>query len=313
MKVRVEGGSRIHLGFYNIVNESRAYGSVGIYLEEPKTIIEVSDKGEVPREEKWIADRICGNSSEFGVNLISYPYRHVGLGSTTQISMSTALGMSVYCHRKFSYKELAIITERGLVSGIGIHAFRFGGLIIDGGRKKIDGKILPPSHASELPPLLSRLSIPRQWLIILVIPRGGRRRREEEEDFMFSPIPPSFDQGILYKNLIMIMHGATNGDLSLFSRGVENIQNKMGEYFAEFQGGRYSSEETRESVEILKSLGVKGVGQSSWGPLAYGFTLWNEKDRLEMEIKEKLKRERIEADVIFTKARNRGASVYLEK
>ncbi|MGC9115644.1 MAG: hypothetical protein ACP5HH_06565 [Fervidicoccaceae archaeon] len=312
MRVKVEGGSRIHLGFYNIINESRVYGSVGLYLEEPRTVIEIDEEGEIPRELMGIAENICGPFPHFGLRIALSPPRHVGLGSTTQIAMSAALGMSIYCGKRLSYKELALIARRGAVSGVGIHSFRWGGLIVDGGRKKEGSKLKIPSEVEELPPLISRFSIPNDWLIILIIPRNGKRVSEEDEGFMFYPKHPDFDQSLLSRDLVKILHGAASRELLLFSEGVEGIQSKMGEYFEQYQGGRYSSDETRLSVEVLRSLGARGVGQSSWGPLAYGFSLSSERDRLEEGISRALRKEGLDADIIFTKARNRGASAFSE-
>lgn len=314
MRVTVEAGSRLHLGFYSILNESRAYGSVGIYLEEPRTLVRIAPEGSAPDELRGLISVICGREAELGAQVLSSPPRHVGAGSTTQIAMSAGLGASIYCGKRLSYREIAVAAERGTVSGIGIHAFRFGGLIVDGGRAWREGmKLTPPKSPRDLPPLISRIPIPNEWIAVLIVPKGGRRVREEEESFMLSPEPPGFDQDQLHKNLVMLLHGALGGSLGLFSRGVEGIQNLMGEYFERYQGGRFSSGQTRASVDVLKAAGALGIGQSSWGPLAYGFSLEERREALLAEIRRGLKREGIDAEVIITKARNRGAAVRIEK
>jgi beta-ribofuranosylaminobenzene 5'-phosphate synthase len=52
-----------------------------------------------------------------------------------------------------------------------------------------------------------------------------------------------------------------------FGEALTEIQRILGNYFSEVQGGVFYS---NEAVELLEKLGAKGVGQSSWGPAAYG-------------------------------------------
>ncbi|NAY89859.1 MAG: hypothetical protein GU347_03990 [Desulfurococcales archaeon] len=306
MKVEVQAGSRIHLGFYNIISKARIYGSLGIYLEEPKTKVIVHDSGSFTEEASEVIGKICGEMYKLGAEVLSSPPRHVGFGSTTQISMSIALGATKLCKKKLDYRKLALLAGRGAISGIGIHAFRYGGLIIDGGRKFSD-RLRNPANVSDLPPLISRLKFPEEWSIVLVVPKEGKRVKEEDEAFMFMPHHPSFDQAILYKAMMMVLHGVLSRDLDVFSQGVEEIQRKMGEYFESYQGGPYSSEKTLGAVNALTLAGARGVGQSSWGPLAYGFIVNERKSEVEEKLKIFLKREGVDGEVIFTKARNRGA------
>ncbi|MEM0178748.1 MAG: hypothetical protein QW326_02195, partial [Fervidicoccaceae archaeon] len=281
---------------------------VGLYLEAPKVVVSASSEGDPSEEWRAISESICEIGSSVNVRIASSPPKHVGLGSTTQISMSAAMALRTLCRRKLSYKDLALITGRGAVSGIGIHAFRYGGLIVDGGRRNT-GVLLPPSSESDLPPLLQRLSFPRDWVVVLVIPSSGRKVSEEEESFMLSPAPPHFDQVLLLRGLMQLTNGILNKDLLTFSNGVETIQRMMGDYFEEYQGGKYSSNQTMASVEALRFSGAKGVGQSSWGPLAYGFILEESKSRVEENLRDYLRKEGVDAQILFTKARNRGASV----
>ena len=53
--------------------------------------------------------------------------------------------------------------------------------------------------------------------------------------------------------------------------GVREIQQRVGDYFAPAQGGRYTSAAVAEVIEYLIGKNIPGVGQSSWGPTGFAF------------------------------------------
>ena len=69
---------------------------------------------------------------------------------------------------------------RGRRSGIGLHGFHHGGLIVDGGRKR----------EAEIPPLLARLPFPEDWSILIVQPPGERGLHGPDESRAFANLPP---------------------------------------------------------------------------------------------------------------------------
>jgi beta-ribofuranosylaminobenzene 5'-phosphate synthase len=53
---------------------------------------------------------------------------------------------------------------------------------------------------------------------------------------------------------------------------LEEMQNRLGDYFASAQGGhRFVSPGVAATLDLLKSAGAVGIGQSSWGPTGYAF------------------------------------------
>ena len=89
-----------------------------------------------------------------------------------------------------------------------------------------------------------------------------------------------------------------------FGQAVTDIQKHVGDYFAPAQGGQYASAQGSEIANFLSSLGVTGIGQSSWGPTIYGFI----KKENQVELLEKTRRFMGDQGQVWTTSgRNKGA------
>ena len=100
------------------------------------------------------------------ISVQSAPEEHVGLGVGTQLSLAVARAVLELAGLPDpGPAELARLTGRGARSGIGLHGFQHGGLIVDGGRKR-EGAV---------PPLLARASFPDDWQILDRAASGIRR------------------------------------------------------------------------------------------------------------------------------------------
>ena len=76
----------------------------------------------------------------------SAPPEHVGLGVGTQVCLAAARAVFNWPASRNSVESSPVSTGRGHRSGIGLHGFQHGGLIIDGGGNTGTG----------IPPLLAR-------------------------------------------------------------------------------------------------------------------------------------------------------------
>jgi len=324
MKIKLISGSRIHLGFYNIKSFSTVYGSAGIYLEEPKTIVEVThsknnivikglESNEIDRVSKLLKE-FCGEKG-ITAELVASPPRHVGLGSTTQILLSIAragLSLCVKKQNKINTKYLAAKLGRGLASGIGLYGFMYGGFVVDGGRKINKNTLSTPSNVKDLPFLLYRRSFPKKLKILLVLPEKYTGLDERSEEPIIKKIP-EIDVSTNIKLLSIfhgkILRGIVDNDYRLFGEGVNYLQDLLGEVFRPYQGGRFSHDVTEKIIGILRSNGAYGAGQSSWGPLAYGFFSGKKLRNYLEKIKLSLEKENISFKTIITTARNRGYEI----
>lgn len=268
LKVRISAGSRIHLGFIDPLGVSgRRWGAVGLYLDEPKLsmVCEESDHVDVDGP-GWLRDLVSTVSKSLGIDGLKvrceeYIPRHVGLGSGTQTILSIGLAASKIYGLGLTVEELAIMFGRCKRSGAGYWLFQRGGLTIDSG---------VPSPA-KLPKLLFRLDFPRDWRILLAIPDSegaGLHGEVEEERISKLSAVAAKDASLIV--LMKLIPSLIEEDFAKFTEAVEELDLLTSSFFNEAQSGAYHPM-AREVIESFKEAGVRGVGQSSWGPTIYGF------------------------------------------
>ncbi len=69
--------------------------------------------------------------------------------------------------------------------------------------------------------------------------------------------------------LLGMLPALAEHDLAAFGEALYDFNRRVGEMFAPWQGGLYAHPRSAELVKALRSAGVHGVGQSSWGPTVY--------------------------------------------
>ncbi|MEM1742776.1 MAG: hypothetical protein QXK95_02300 [Nitrososphaerota archaeon] len=297
----VETGSRIHLGFIDPVGLSgRRWGSIGLYVKNPSLKIRV-DKSEKIQVNgpSWIDDlvRFIVEKLEvpgLKIECIEYIPRHVGLGSGTQAIFSIAYAATKLDGIDYTLEELANLFRRCRRSGAGFWLFQKGGLVVDGGK----------SSENEIPPLLFRIDFPEEWIIVLGLPENTSSRvyGDIEEKYMEDISREGDPRNIAYTVLMKLIPSLVNRDFDGFTEAVEELDVETSRFFQKHQGGTYSYY-SLSAVDVLKKAGVKGVGQSSWGPTVYGFM---EKKYVD-DVVEKLRS--VEGfRFIFTSPRNSGAT-----
>ena len=304
LRVRVRAPARLHLGFIAPAElEGRSYGSVGAAIDEPATVVEAEEADELSvegvraEEARGFASATLSWLRQRGarVKVEAAPPLHVGLGSTTQLALAVASAVAEAHGVHIDPVEAARVLGRGLRSGAGTYAFKHGGLVIDGGR----------GPRTAFPPLLFRCELPSDWRFLVALPKGaGLSGRAEAEAFMALTAKPSLAYRAAYVALMRLAPAALEADFNAFSSALTELQRLVGEAFSEAQGGVFAEHSSR-AVEALASLGVKGVGQSSWGPAAYGLVRQEEAE----EALEGLKRALPDSSVFIAKPCNLGASI----
>jgi beta-RFAP synthase len=278
--IGVVAPARLHMGFLDLNGElGRHFGGLGLSLADLSTRLTVSATEQVtasgPDSERAVAIlkrtlNAWGLKGGVHAEIESVIPPHAGLGSGTQLALALSAAVARLYGLKATTAELAAHMGRGMRSGIGIGAFEQGGFLVDAGR----------GEATVVPPVLCRLPFPEHWRVLLVLDEARQGLNGHDEHAAFKDRQPmsAATSGHLCRLVLMcIIPALMENDFSLFSRGITEVQEIMGDYFANSQGGRYASPLVAEVMAWLKSEGVEGLGQSSWGPT--GFALIDSETR----------------------------------
>jgi beta-RFAP synthase len=190
------------------------------------------------------------------------PPEHTGLGVGTQLGLAVAKAIAVESgHIDWPATDLAKRVGRGERSAIGVHGFDRGGFIVDGGKLA----------AESLSPLAGRFDFPDDWAIRLFQSgdspawHGGRER----EAILQLAIAEGETNRLCRLVLTSLLPALASRNLEAFGEAVHEFNARVGDIFAPVQGGRYASASVAECVRQLRAIGIRGVGQSSWGPTVF--------------------------------------------
>jgi beta-ribofuranosylaminobenzene 5'-phosphate synthase len=278
--VTLRAPGRLHLGFLDPSGSlGRRFGSFGLVLEGFETEIELS---------ATLADRVTADTAEGAVQLerasahlhtlrartgrretlhlrlLQVLPAHGGFGSGTQLALAIGRAFARWHGLEVSTPTLAHWLGRGLRSGIGIHGFDQGGLLVDGG----------PGADGRPAPLISRIALPAEWRVVVVQDereRGLAGSAEKDAMAALAPMPATRAAEICHELLMHVLPGAAGAEFDSFAGGVSHIQRLLGAYYAPAQQGRaYTSAAVGRLMAWVGSAGpTAAIGQSSWGPTGF--------------------------------------------
>lgn len=273
-RVTVEAPARLHFGILDLRgHRGRRFGGIGAAIPSPSVILEVT-----PHERLTAEGADAGRAQEFArrylaatgvtsgahLRVLEAIPEHVGLGSGTQLALAVARALAELYGHSAEPLTLARAVGRGLRSAIGTWTFALGGFVLEGGRR---------SGNDAVAPLISRLPIPSSWRAVIAIPEShpGLSGAAEAEAFRQLPPPPEREvEQVAHLVLMQLLPALAEGDLIEFGAALTEVQRITGGWFAAAQGGAFASGPTQELVQRMAEFGAAGVGQSSWGPTAYG-------------------------------------------
>lgn len=195
------------------------------------------------------------------------------------------------CHR-VSVAELAKLAGRGRRSAIGLQGVMSGGLVLDHGYQASRETVRDrdPAGRSDTAGDRGTPSDEEALAVRSIQVQYALPKNAFHAVLVFSPPEKSYS-GTMEASIIDQLGKIANPNqptmrrlaANAFSAFEENDVARFGgvldEYmelaatlFAAGQGGMYVSETVEGIVRAVKSVGIHGVGQSSWGPTVFGFS-----------------------------------------
>jgi beta-RFAP synthase len=280
---RVTAPSRLHFGLFHVPGGDepepgvpvRVFGGVGLMIDQPGVVVSARPapswqfEGTLASRAQVFAhrfmDRIDPPPGPLQVLVERCPAEHTGLGVGTQLALAVAKALAIETGTPdLSAIELARRVGRGERSAIGVHGFDRGGLIVEPGK----------TRGEEVSPLLTRVLLPDEWRVAVFAPHGldrwhGSREQQAFDRAGVNSRPPGLTDTLCRIALLGMLPAAVAGDLPAFSEAVYEFNRRAGEPFAAAQGGIYAAPDIEELIQTITRKGVKGVGQSSWGPSVF--------------------------------------------
>ena len=181
--------------------------------------------------------------------------------------MATAAALLRMHGLEYDLRDAAGALGRGLRSGVGIAAFKTGGLILDGGHAQL-GR---PERITPSIPLV-RHDFPMDWRFVLFLPAvpPGLSGKNEAKVFKELGDTRAITDAICRTVLLKMLPALVERDIVSFGNALTEIDTRTGQFFHKAQGGTYRESLAHNAVETLLAAGAYGVGQSSWGPCLYG-------------------------------------------
>jgi len=129
-------------------------------------------------------------------------------------------------------------------------------------------------RAGALPELVSRLPFPAEWRVLLIFDEDAKGLAGVSETAAFETLPDfsAHEAEALTRRITQeALPALARADFATFCQHVGALQASMGAYFAPSQGGAYASPRVADALAFLRSEGIVGLGQSSWGPTGFAF------------------------------------------
>jgi len=314
--VRIVAPSRLHFGMLSV----HRFGGVGAMVALPALHITIRPAQRLecagrlaPRIRKIAAqiaacDAGLGAGSELRcrIEVVGAPRQHVGLGSGTQLAMAIAAGLNALAGRPpLDAAQLARLAGRGERSAIGLHGFVHGGLLFEEGK----------TAAEEISPLAGRVAMPEAWRFVLLCPRSaeGLSGRLERRAFARLPeAPAEWTDRLRRLARETLLPAAEAGRFEEFSEALYCYGYLAGLSFAAIQGGPFANPRLASLVQWIRGQGIRGVGQSSWGPLLFALTP-DESAARDLIAELERRSDRADLDIQVSPANNRGAEIQVSE
>jgi len=319
--VTIEVRPRIHLGLISMHADAvRRNGGIGFAVADPSAVVKVNAAdqfrlrderaypfaaSEIEQLEAAIKQAMEEDHLRFDVDVCirGRVRTHIGMGSGTALRLGILEGIYTLNGIAASRELLVRKSRRGGTSGIGIHTYFSGGMILDLGVPRDGAPFVPSSRADVVrsPTALPRLVMPA-WALCLCVPKSIPSKTQEQEAEFFArtaPLSPAGSFRAAYEAVFNVYASVLEGDYASFCWAVEAMQQtewKTKEWL------EYGVALQTLKLDLLR-LGADCVGMSSLGPML--FCMGNSSALGEIANQESA----LDCDVICTEPCNRGRTM----
>ncbi|MGD0645435.1 MAG: beta-ribofuranosylaminobenzene 5'-phosphate synthase family protein [Candidatus Bathyarchaeia archaeon] len=318
MKVYVKTPARLHLGLIDLNGGlGRMFGGLGVGIDHPNVIVEAeqTENFTIIGQETELASVLARRffsaypiQAKVRINVKQAIPAHVGLGSGTQFSLAIAVALAKLFSVQASIQELTVAMDRAKRTGVGTAIFEKGGFVVDGGKAINNHDTL-----AKFPPLIFHQQFPTEWRFIVEIPNLIEGLSNSEETSAFNKLQKMRAEEvgkICRLTMLKLLPSLAEHDIKNFGEALTAIQEIIGGYFAQVQGGRSTRADIADYLEFMKGSGAYGVGQSSWGPAIYGVVKQEEAKQVLSKVKAYLNKN-AGGQAFIAKANNKGATIKL--
>jgi beta-RFAP synthase len=147
------------------------------------------------------------------------------------------------------------------------------------------------------------------------VPNVAKGLCNSKEVSAFNKLPPMPEGDvakICHLTMFKLLPALIEKDLESFGEALSSIQILTGNYFSCVQGGTFVNKEVTDILAVIKNLGAHGVGQSSWGPAAYGVVEQAQAKETLREVKKCLSRG-VGGEAFIAKGQNKGVIIRIIK
>jgi len=271
-------GARLHFGLLSHRLEAgRNFGGAGLMVDAPRYRLSarraehdavVASAQCKERIERFVVAYRAACPAELlppscEIELLEEIPPHAGFGSGTQLGLAVAQALALLAgDGQADAVTLAGRVGRGARSALGIHGFARGGFLIDGGKSTPDA----------IGTLSARADFPAAWRMVLVTPesRAGLAGAAEVDAFQRLPgMSQKTTDRLCRIALGELLPAVLEADFDACGEALYEFGRLVGEYFAPVQGGVYADRSMETLVAQLRRRGIRGVGQTSWGPTLF--------------------------------------------
>lgn len=274
--VTIDTTSRLHFGLLSFGHSDRPqYGGVGLMVDRPGMTVhatradgfEVMESGPLTERLRQFARTwqtvVQRPLPSCRLALLRAAPEHVGVGTGTQLGLAVATALFRMSGLELpAPADLAASVGRGQRSSIGTYGFLHGGLLVDRGK-------LPQEP---LGPLEARVELPSEWRVVQFCATSLAGLSGTEERQAFANLPAVSDETTrVLRDLIddRLLPAARSHAFEELSEAIYEYGVQAGTCFAPIQGGPFAHPDLAAWVEAFRERGIRGVGQSSWGPTLF--------------------------------------------